>query len=207
MASCCCLEVQSGAVGVGCRCMPSALRSVLCWVPTLLTSGVLVLPSPGVAPSASWWLVVTTNRETWRGTRWRERQILAWTNCMCGTCVEYLDNWARPVEKFACFTCFAVSHRWCKQFLISSGGPASLLARCRWTRYFENSKNGACHSELLNISQFAGPLNATLERAVNQANPVDTWEQHVECWLAHVAVIATVKFQSNFLYRLPYLPE
>jgi hypothetical protein len=61
---------------------------------------------------------------------------------------------------------------------------SSLLTHQPWNKYFENSKNGQCHSELLKISQFFGipPRNAKVERFfLIDASPADEEKEHVKC--------------------------
>jgi len=41
---------------------------------------------------------------------------------------------------------------------------------------------------------------------LTDAIPVENGEEH-EGWVTHMACVPTAKFQSNFFYRFPYIPE
>jgi hypothetical protein len=114
-------------------------------------------------------------------------KFYAGVNFIHSTSVEYLDQWM-IVWKMPCFMWMTLSEplSWnnikpCIQFVINNGVCTdyvtcfdelkkfmennlndeeftSFLACQKWKIYFENCKNGECHSELLKISQFFAVL-------------------------------------------------
>ena len=82
------------------------------------------------------------------------------------SCVKYLIDKGVPIDDVKCFDQFSNL----KKFTESCNSDEefkNLLAHQKWTRYFENSKNIECHSELLKIAQFFFAIashNANVER-------------------------------------------